>query len=132
MLSAVSTRRSFVDGEVAVVYLSSIGFEINLLEEALVVVGLGELRILLLKHQGVFALDLISVFIVLTIMLNAVYEEQAQNLDRLLVGGEGELLIEMLFDRASNHQALDLIRAHSPNRLTRAQYLVDTRPLDLD
>ena len=66
-----------VDGEIAVMDFGGVCLQVNLIEEVLIVSGFCELGIFLFKHRGIFAFDRAAAFVVLTIMLNAIDEEQA-------------------------------------------------------
>ena len=79
------------------------------------------LGILLFKHNGVFALYRFAVHIIAAVIGHLVDEEKAKNFDAK--GNELQLLIQVLFNRLADLQALIFILVHLANSLPKADNL---------
>ena len=118
-LGSVRPPALLVDREVAVVDLCCVTAEVDLLEEARVVGVHRELLVLGLEHLGVLALDRVAVIVVPAVLVHRVDEEQRQHLDALR--SKSPLLVEVLLNRAANHEPLNRLAIDVGVRLTQAQ-----------
>ena len=118
VLGCVGPCSFLVDGEIAVMHLRGVGFEIHVLKQSAILrLGRG-LAIFFFKHYGILSFDLSAVRSVAAISFDNVNEKQAQHLDALR--REAKLLVQMLLDRAPNHDPFKRLVVNVAERFAEA------------
>ena len=110
--------------------LAGINIQVNFLKQCLVIRLSCELPVFLLKHQGIFTLNLVSILIILAIIFNAIDKKQTENFDVTFLRRKAHFLIQMFLDRAPDHQALQVIRVDTANFIAGVQSGFATRHTD--